>query len=223
MAHKIIDGFNSELVRGAAFDGVFEIPYIQAPDEIIIPSAVIPFSVRSRSQSNEEFVHFYEHDICFADILSKVRERTAELSVFCGVITPDFSLYRDMPLTHQISNTYFNRAVGYYFQTQGLYVVPNIRWGDERSYTRFFFEDEIPFAFAGVDKHSIVSVGSYGCLKNPENRFYFKEGLAAMLDELEPQVVLVYGAMPEDVFDPYIDRTCFVNYPDWTSTKKGVQ
>ena len=28
-----------------------------------------------------------------------------------------------------------NRAVGHYLQSQGLYVIPNIRWGDERSFT----------------------------------------------------------------------------------------
>lgn len=216
--NKIDDGFNSELVNGATFDGIFEIPHVYAPQKIYIPSSVIPFSMRNRSQAHEEFVHFYEHDIMFADILSDMEYRTAELSVFPGVITPDFSLYRDMPLTHQISNTYFNRAVGHYMQSKGLYVIPNIRWGDERSYTRVFSDYEVPFAFAGVDRYSIVSVGSYGCMKSRENRFYFSEGLNAMLDELEPVVVLVYGSMPDEVFGPHEGRTSFVHFPDWTSS-----
>ena len=218
--NKIVDGFNPELVYGATFDGIFEIPHVYAPKKINIPSSVIPFSMRNRSQAQEEIVHFYEHDAKFADILEDIENKTAELSEFRGVITPDFSLYRDMPLTHQISNTYFNRAVGCYLQSKGLYVIPNIRWGDERSYSRIFGANEIPFAFAGVDRYSIVSVGTYGCMKNRENRFFFSEGLNAMLYELEPEFVLVYGSMPDEIFGPHEGKTTFVHFPDWTSSKR---
>ena len=218
--NKIDDGFKSELVNGATFDGIFEIPHVCAPKEIKIPLSVIPYSLRNRSQSHNDFVHFYEHDTKFAEILTDVKYHTAELSEFCGVITPDFSLYRDIPFANQISNTYFNRAVGYYMQTQGLYVIPNIRWGDERTYTRCFGKNEVPLAFAGADKHSIVAVGSYGCMKNRDNRFYFSEGLTAMINELEPKVVLVYGSMPDDVFGPHKGKTRFINYSDWTSTQR---
>jgi hypothetical protein len=41
-----------------------------------------------------------------------------------------------------------------------------------------------------------------------------------MLDELSPEVVLVYGGMPECIFGEFEGRTRFVNYPDWTSTKR---
>ena len=81
---------------------------------------------------------------------------------------------------------------------------------------------ELPekFAFLGVPKHSIVSIGTYGCIKSHENKVYFRNGLSAMLDELEPEVVLVYGGMPEFIFGDFKNRTHFVNYPDWTSTKR---
>ena len=42
-----------------------------------------------------------------------------------------------------------------------------------------------------------------------------------MLEELEPRVVLVYGAMPKDVFSGLEDCTEFLNYPDWISRQKG--
>ncbi len=40
-----------------------------------------------------------------------------------------------------------------------------------------------------------------------------------MLDELKPEVVLVYGAMPKYIFEGLENRTHFVNYPDWISYK----
>lgn len=103
-------------------------------------------------------------------------------------------------------------------QKQGLYVIPNIRWGDERTYTDQLLGEKV--AFQGVDKHSIVAVGTYGQIKSADSKRYFREGLLAMLDELEPKVVLVYGPMPNKLFGDLFDRTHFVQYPDWISRMK---
>ena len=56
--------------------------------------------------------------------------------------------------------------------------------------------------------------------KRQENKRYFQEGLEAMLSTLEPEIVLVYGAMPDVIFSPYTDVAQFVHYPDWISSKK---
>ena len=123
-----------------------------------------------------------------------------------------------MPLCLQIANTYMSRAVGHYFQSQGLYVIPNVRWGDERSYTTI----ELPerFAFLGIEKHSIVAISTYGCIRGKENKHYFREGLEAMIECLEPEVILVYGAMPDSVFCPFYNKSQFVHYTDWISSKR---
>ena len=78
-------------------------------------------------------------------------------------------------------------------------------------------------AFQGVDKHSIVSVGTYGQIQTAESKRYFREGLIAMLDELEPQVVLVYGSMPNQIFGGLSDRTKFMQFPDWTTRMKTIK
>jgi hypothetical protein len=41
-----------------------------------------------------------------------------------------------------------------------------------------------------------------------------------MLNELEPEVVLVYGSMPDKIFGDLKSRTRFVQYTDWTSRMK---
>lgn len=112
-----------------------------------------------------------------------------------------------------------NRAIGHYFQSKGMYVIPNIRWGDERTYTTTELPEKA--AFLGAPKHSILSVGTYGCIKSKEDKRYFREGLIAMLDELEPEVVLVYGSMPRQIFEGIENRTHFVHYPDWITLKKA--
>ena len=219
--HKnlIDDGFRADLVETAFFDGDLEIPIIEKPDKIIIPDGLVPFSNRKRDAERKCFVCFYEHDIRFFDILTATDEYIEDLQQYPGIISPDCSLYLDMPLCLQIANVYMSRAVGHYFQSKGIYVIPNIRWGDERTYTTIELPEKV--AFLGAPKHSIVSVGTYGCVKSKEAKFYFREGMLAMLDELEPEVVLVYGAMPRQIFEGLENRTRFVNYPDWITYKKA--
>lgn len=133
----------------------------------------------------------------------------------------DNSIYPNSLLCVQIANTYRNRAIGYYYQSQGINVIPNIRWGDERSYTKCALPE--PFAFLGAPKNSILCVGTYGACQAKEEKYHLRQGMIAMLDYLEPKAVLIYGAMPESVFQGLHDRTKFIQYPDWTSYKKKVR
>ena len=183
-----------------------------------IPRCMVPYSQRSKSANKEEFIVFYEHDKVFFDVLTAAKEHIAELRMFPGIVSPDCSVYRDMPLCLQVANIYMNRALGYYFQSKGLYVIPNIRWGDERTYTTICLPEKV--SFLGVDKHSVVSISTYGCIRGKENKQHFRAGLEAMLETLEPEVVLVYGRMPDAIFSGLTDRANFVSYPDWISLKR---
>ncbi|MCF0230684.1 MAG: hypothetical protein HUJ63_00045, partial [Enterococcus sp.] len=61
------EGFRISLVETAFFDGAFEIPHIDGPEEIKIPKGMVPFSLRERSQNKSDFVCFYEHDVNFRE------------------------------------------------------------------------------------------------------------------------------------------------------------
>lgn len=215
----IDDGCNPELVRGLSFDGVFEIPKIEAPSNIWIPTEIKPFSKRRESPDISHAISFYENDTKFSGILSRPDEYLDDFSKYGAIISPDFSLYRDAPIAVQITNIYRNRAIGGYLQRKGFYVIPDVRWGNDLTYTTKAFPERV--AFLGVEKNSIVAIGTYGCIKSKEDKYYFREGLEAMLETLEPKVVLVYGSMPEKTFRPYERKTTFVPYPDWTTRKHG--
>lgn len=211
----IDDGCNPEMVETAFFDGIFEMPRLLPLERFIIPKGIVPFSLRGKSANHEDFIGFYEPDVNFGDFLRNPQSFWAELRQFPGLVSIDGSLYRDMPLSAQIVNAYRNKVSCYYCQSNGLYTVPNIRWGDERSYTTEFLPEKFPFL--GVPKHSMVSIGSYGCISSMEDKYHFKHGLESMLDELQPEIVLVYGSMPDSVFAPFLHRTRFIPYPDWTT------
>lgn len=215
----ITDGCNPELVKGADFDGIFEIPIIKAPEIIAIPKAMVPFSKKDKVEPSNFAICEYENDIEFADLLRNPDDYVKQFKKYQAVISPDSSLYWDAPFAAQVVNKYRNHVIGYYLQKKGVYVIPNVRWGDERTYTTCMFQD--PLAFLGVEKHSIVSIGSYGVIKTVLEKQHFKAGLKAMIEYLQPQVVLVYGSMPKDIFEEFKTKTAFYRYPDWTTFAKN--
>ncbi len=215
----IDDGCNPELVAGAEFDLPLGIPIIKAPKEIIIPSGITPFSKRNRAPSLKEAIGFNEGDINFAEVLKKPESFIDDFGRFAALVSPDCSLYRDAPLSVQLTNIYRNRAIGVYYQQHGQYVIPQIRWGNEYTYNAIYFPQRI--AFLGVEKHSIVAIGTYGCFDGKENKYYFAAGLDAMMETLEPKTVLVYGSMADNVFEKYFKYAQFVRYDDWTTRMKS--
>ena len=87
----------------------------------------------------------------------------------------------------------------------------------EHSYSASYRTTPEKVAFLGVEKHSIVAIGTYGCSQTRDDKYHLKAGLEAMLETLEPVVVLVYGSMNKSVFSDYLHATKFVHYPDWTT------
>ena len=223
----IDDGMNPELVCGTEFDGYLGIPLIRKPDNFLIPSDIVPFTKRNRLDGNNIAVGFYEMDNEFSDVLIAPEKYVEEFKKnplvtpekARIVLSPDCSLYRNAPLAVQISNIYRNRAIGFYYQHSGSYVIPQIRWGNELTYTTRLLPERP--AFLGVEKHSIVAIGTYGCFKTSDDKYHFEAGLSAMMETLEPQIVLVYGSMSEKIFGPYTSSAQFVAYPDWITRVKG--
>lgn len=208
----IDDGMNPELVAGADFDGYFGIPVIKRPERIIIPSRIVPFSQISKANDFKDAIATYEKDQSFSDLLINPDKHIAELKKHI-FISPDCSLYRNAPYSVQVTNVYRSRAIGSYYQRKGIYVIPQIRWGNSLTYTTGIFPEKV--AFLGVEKHSIVAIGSYGCSQTKDDRYHLKAGLEAMLETLEPKFVLVYGSMNPAIFADYQYVTSFVHYPDW--------
>ena len=219
MKNLFYDGFNSKLIETALFDSILEIPVLDAPKEIIIPKRAIPFSKLDQITDPLDMLVFYEQDPVFRDFVSVPQNYDQILSKVKIMSTPDCSLYRDMPLWEQLANIGVSRSVGYYEQQQGKCVIPNVRWGDERTYTNMIFD--IPPIFAGIPKNSIISIGTYGCCQKREDKYYLSAFLESMLDYLTPSDVVVYGAFANMYIQQYEKYTNFHIFQDWISYKRG--
>ena len=194
--NNVYDVFNSFLVTNADYDGYIELPVVKTSD--LLPDKVITFS-KAMSRTWEDFdcwVVFYEHDRKSERLWNNPRQYLNKLKKFKGVISTDFSLYRNMPLCTQMWNTYRGRALAAWMQSNGIEIIPNVRFGDERTFT---------FCFDGIEENKTVAVGTHGCIKRKEDKIFFKIGLARMVQRLSPKTIIVYGSAPDSIFKPYRD------------------
>lgn len=186
------DVFRAFLVKNATFDSELEIPCIKAEDRL--PSRLIPFSKTIGGTDYSAWVHFYEDDAAFERLWANPERYLPILKRFEGVIAPDFSLYRDMPLVMQQWNVYRSRAIGHWLQENRIPVIANVRWGDRRTFG---------LCCAGVPRNATIAVGSHGCVKLLREREYFKHGLEYAVTVLSPKTIVVYGAAPDEIFGGY--------------------
>lgn len=187
------DVFHSELVRNADFtDDFIEMPILTGCHEI--PASLSLFSKSLNKKDPSSWIHFYEDDYKFERIWNNPHKYLPLFKRFAGVISPDFSVYIDMPLPQQIWNICRSKAFGSWLESKEIKVIPNIRFGDSRTFE---------LACSGIPEGSVVSIGSLGCVRNPNQREIFKSGINYMISRIKPQVVIVYGRVPDDIFGEF--------------------
>lgn len=196
------DNFHAFMVEDAMYDGYYDIPFIPQQNFDLNINMLISYDKTYKHiYESGEVIHFYLDDQKFdgpKGIWNGLHnnenyKRGFELSRFegaSGIITPDFSLYLDMPRVMQIWNVYRSRAVGYYLTTLGYKVIPNVRWTDEDSYD---------FAFAGLYEGQIVAVGTLGCSKTLSDKILLVNGFAEMLKRIKPRLVIIYGPICKEL------------------------
>lgn len=183
------DVFKAFLVKNATYEGDYEIPCIRTSD--LIPEKVISFSKTKKGDQFDAFVHFYKDDEKIECFWNNPQKYLPTLKKFKGVISPDYSLYYDMPLCMQVWNTYRGRALAYWLQENGVEIIPNIRWGDERTFET---------ACLGVESGKTIAVGTHGCIKTVAGKKMFIAGFDYVINRLKPKTVIVYGRMPDKIF-----------------------
>lgn len=203
--NRFDDGFQSYLTETANFVGEIKMPEIVQMKNEEIPKCLIPFSKIKNAKNKRGYIHFYEHDKIFQNFIADVKNYIPLLSQYDGVITPDCTLAIGQISYLQMTNTYFNRAVGVFLQKHGISVIPTVRWSDESSFS---------FCFNGLPKNAIVAISTHGCIKSNIQKKLFRNGVIEMIKQLQPRDVIVYGYMPKSVFHDLEHQTKFHRYPN---------
>ncbi len=171
-------------------DNELGIPALQHASLTLLPGWLIPYRTRVRCQQKlaDGAVHFFLDDYRFESVWNRPRKALEALAPYDVLLTPDFSLYRDWPLSLQIYNVYRSRWCGCFWGSQGFRVIPTISWSTAESYD---------FCFLGVPRRSVTAVATVGVdLSHPLEYQLFVDGFREMVRRLEPGRVICYGPVP---------------------------
>jgi hypothetical protein len=171
-----------------------------------LPRELYPYRQRVKRDVTQAAVHFFLFDALFESVWNYPAQTQRFLQHFQMVLTPDFSLNADMPLAVQVWNTYRTRWCGAHWQAQGYTVVPTASWSTPASYA---------FCFLGLPRHSPVALTTLGS-RAPERRATFLHGFAALVEQVQPSVVLCYGTPFEEM-----ERVPLQVYPDRWQRVRG--
>lgn len=181
--HKTNDAYNLDLIDFEnSTNDFWQMPVIN--NNNFIPDDIIGFNYAKSSKEHNVGIHFYLDDYQFERIWNKPEDYIDILKQYECIFSPDFSLYLDMPMPMKIWNIYRSRQIGQYYQSQGIKVIPTISWAEKETFE---------FAFKGIPKGSIVSISTIGVKRNKEALKIWQDGMDAMIEEIEPSTILVYG------------------------------
>ncbi len=198
---ELKDVFGAYLVEGAEFTGYYDMPVINVQFKEI-PQKLIPYSsLYGKSDCSEAICHFYENDYIFDGkhgVWNSLIQghgfargfNFGKLAEVKAVISPDYSLFQDMPRCMQIWNVYRSRVVCYYLNKIGKICIPNVRWTDKESYS---------FTFDGVAKGCSVAVGTLGCSKSLDDKKLLISGFEETISRIQPYNIIIYGSLSKEI------------------------
>lgn len=167
-------------------EGYYEMPMLDPVD--YIPSDLIGFNYMLTSKREDCGIHFFIDDYQFERIWNRPQEYINKMEKYECVLTPDFSLYMDMPMAMKIWNVYRSRLIGQMCQDHGLIVIPTASWAEENTYD---------WCFDGLPERGTLAVSTVGVMNNPEAYSTFCKGMNALIEKKKPKNIICYGMKPD--------------------------
>jgi hypothetical protein len=148
------------------------------PKATAMPSRLVAYNDRYACDhaAPGDAVHFFLDDYRFEVVWSKPQRPLSRLQRVGTALTPDFSLWREMPTAMQLWQVYRSRWCGQWMASHGIDVIPTVSWSTPASYD---------FCFAGIEFGGTVAVSSVGIRGEEATRSYL-EGMEEMLERTRP-------------------------------------
>lgn len=184
-----------------------DIPDIQPTD--FVPENLAAWNMprhRDYAAISRGALHFFLDDYRFETVWSSPERLLPRVLAVGASLTPDFSLWRDMPRAAQVWNVYRSRWCGAYWQSQGAEVITTACWGTS---------DTFDFCFDGIPSGAHVAISSMGIKSSEIDRALFRDGVRELIRRTQPKLLLAYGQLRfcDDIdlpevkeYDTYWDR-----------------
>lgn len=210
----IKDSFQAFLVEDANFTDNEEYPIIE--DEMVSlvpPKQIVSFSeaINYKGDLSNSYICFYSQDSTFERIRRNPRRYVDFFKRTAGIIGFDFSIHTDMPIIKQKAQMNDNLSLTYFYGKHGIKVIPNIRCG---------VDDLLPEFLDAIPKHSLIAVGTYGFIKERQQKAEWFCCLETIIKSLEPTGIIVYGTLNGKMFDKFKEHTKFYFYDSWSDKRR---
>lgn len=163
--------------------GIYDIPTLEKV--IHTPKSLMGFNYCKSTPPQEGIgVYFFLDDYQFERVWNSPEDYCTMLADYDCVLTPDFSLYTNMPIAMMIWNTYRSRLIGQMMQDYGCTVIPTVSWAGADSYD---------FAFAGLPTGGTIAVSTIGVKRTKDAFDIWVQGMDECMKIVKPYNVIVYG------------------------------
>lgn len=176
------EAYNLPYVDLERTEGFYQMPIIES--ETHIPKGLMGFNYALTSGDNSKGIHFYVDDYQFERIWNDPHKYIDVLRDYDCVLTPDFSLYVDMPISMKIWNVFRSRLIGQMMQDEGLTVIPTVSWAEKETFD---------FCFDGLPEGGVMSISTIGVKQDPHAFEIWKAGTTELIKRKNPSALLVYG------------------------------
>lgn len=177
------DAYNLGDFDDSRADGFWQMPRIPRCD--YVPADLIGFNyVLSTEPKDDTAVHFYIDDYQFERVWNMPHEYIDKIARWGAALSPDFSLYMDMPRAMKLWNVYRSRLIGQMMSDAGALVIPTLSWAEPETFE---------FAFDGIEPGGVVSVSTVGVKRHTDSMEIWRAGMDAAIEKLSPSCVLEYG------------------------------
>ncbi len=176
------NAYNLELYDDTRVDGFYQMPIIK--NDNFIPDRLIGFNYMLNSKSTKAGIHCFVDDYQFERLWNDPYKYIDDISHYECILSPDFSLYMDMPMSMKIWNVYRSRMIGQFLQDNGIKVIPTLSWAEKETFE---------FCFDGIPKGSIVAISTIGVKQSKDALKIWKNGVDELIKRIEPSTILVYG------------------------------
>ena len=174
--------YNLDLYDKTETSGFYQMPIIS--NDGFIPSSLIGFNYANTTKNKKCGLHMFIDDYQFDRLWNSPDSYIDLLKSYECVLSPDFSLYMDMPMAMKVWNIYRSRLLGHYWQQCGIKVIPTISWAEP---------DTFSFCFDGIPEGSIVAVSTIGVKRQNDSMKIWTDGIDAMIQKIKPTTIIEYG------------------------------
>lgn len=212
-ADLLTDTRQSWFPYGVPTFGEWQIPLIRAPKFDDLPTSSTAFDKRGNATDlSTTLLHFYVADRKLRTQIMRPQRFVTDFQGAWGLTSPDFSIGAGMPLQDRVQAVWANRAIGAYYQSRGLRVVPHLRWCNAR---------DLDYCFLGVERGSAVAVSNHGCWRSADLRQGFLQGLPLLIERIQPSVMFVHGTINHSMFRDLQAETTLVHLPSDRTSAHG--